>query len=248
MAISKERNALIALPLSFVLLLGGCQESVSVSPVASTAAHAQVQSPQQPPAAIPPVERQPPVQLAEVNLEKLAPNDAAAQLQPPQIHLSAHHAGTCLVKIDARFPELTLLTIDGRAIALADQLPKQLALIVFWEQQQPMSVEQLRLLKTDVVDRFGAAGLAVVTIHVGGSADDADAVARRLEQFGLKDITTNLLDPDGKAFAMVASDLLPRSYLLRPDRTVLWMDLEYSRSTRRELANAVLFGLKQVRP
>ena len=55
----------------------------------------------------------------------------------------------------------------------------------------------------------------------------------------------NLRDPDRQAFAQIASDLLPRSYLLGADGEILWLDVEYSRSTRRELRNAILYHLRR---
>ena len=49
----------------------------------------------------------------------------------------------------------------------------------------------------------------------------------------------NLLDADGKAFAQVGSERLPRTYLLDPQGKILWFDIEYSLATRRELHQAL---------
>ena len=55
-----------------------------------------------------------------------------------------------------------------------------------------------------------------------------------------------LHDADGKAFAAVGKDKLPRVYLVDPQGKVLWFDLEYSLTTRRELQQAlrVVLGVK----
>jgi hypothetical protein len=50
---------------------------------------------------------------------------------------------------------------------------------------------------------------------------------------------TTLLDPEGKAFAQVGSEKLPRVFVLDGAGKIVWFDLEYSHSTRRELKQAV---------
>jgi hypothetical protein len=55
----------------------------------------------------------------------------------------------------------------------------------------------------------------------------------------------SLLDSDGAAFGQVATSLLPRTYLLDAAGRIVWFDLEYSRSQRLELHNAVYHQLKQ---
>jgi len=52
-----------------------------------------------------------------------------------------------------------------------------------------------------------------------------------------------LLDADGSAMAKVGLEKLPRTYLLDAQGKILWFDIEYSRSTRRELLEAVRFVL-----
>ena len=48
-----------------------------------------------------------------------------------------------------------------------------------------------------------------------------------------------LLDADGKAFAQIGSEKMPRTFLLDPQGKILWFDIEYSLSTRRELHQAL---------
>ena len=49
----------------------------------------------------------------------------------------------------------------------------------------------------------------------------------------------NLLDADGKAFAQVGSERLPRVFVVDPAGKILWFDIEYSQTTRRELHQAL---------
>jgi hypothetical protein len=86
----------------------------------------------------------------------------------------------------------------------------------------------------DVIEPFKESGVAVAGI---GVSESAESVAAALEQAGAA--FPNLLDADGKAFAMVGSERLPRTYLLDPQGKVLWFDIEYSLSTRRELHQAL---------
>jgi hypothetical protein len=48
-----------------------------------------------------------------------------------------------------------------------------------------------------------------------------------------------LLDAEGRAFAEVGSEKLPRTYLVDAQGKILWFDIEYSLSTRRELHQAL---------
>ena len=48
-----------------------------------------------------------------------------------------------------------------------------------------------------------------------------------------------LLDDGGKLLEQLATDKLPRTYLLDAAGKILWLDLEYSRTTRRDLLAAI---------
>ncbi|MFH1924704.1 MAG: hypothetical protein ABIP48_33040, partial [Planctomycetota bacterium] len=69
----------------------------------------------------------------------------------------------------------------------------------------------------------------------------AEAVRKSVEEAGAG--FTNLLDPDGALFARVATEKLPRVYLLDADGKVLWFDLEFSRTTRDNLVQALQVAL-----
>ena len=55
----------------------------------------------------------------------------------------------------------------------------------------------------------------------------------------------NLLDDKGVALGAVATRKLPRTYLLDASGKILWFDIEYSNTTRRELREAIQFVLNQ---
>jgi len=169
-----------------------------------------------------------------------ADDEAEGEIVRPEVILSAGHLATCRVKPGDTFPDLQLTTLDGSPAALSTHLGKTLTIVVFWSRQQPMSVEQIRRLQQEFTTRYRDAGVSVVTIEVGDGRDEVQEFLA-----GVPATYVTLLDPEAVAFQQVAAELMPRTYLLRPDLSVVWLDVEYSRSTRRELKNAILFVLKQ---
>ncbi len=170
----------------------------------------------------------------------LSAEDLKADVFTPNVLLSSDHQSTCRVQVGDTFPDLDLMSLDGLPVTLASKLGDQLTIVIFWRADQPMSREQIHQVQSEFAERYRAAGVAVVAINVGNAPEEAREVLR-----GTEDQFTCLSDADGKAFAQVATDLLPRTYLLRSDRQIVWFDLEYSRSMRRELRNAILFVLRQ---
>lgn len=163
-----------------------------------------------------------------------------AEISVPTVRLSDQHATSCLVKLGDTFPDLSLTTLESQPAMLSELLGDRISIVVFWSLYQPMSVEQMKHLETEFASRFRDAGVQVVAINVGDPLDEvSEFVADQNFSFPV------LRDASGEAFQRVATGYLPRTYLLRADRTVVWFDLEYSRSSRRELKNGILYILKQ---
>jgi peroxiredoxin len=93
-----------------------------------------------------------------------------------------------------------------------------------------MAIEELADLGPDVIDPFGKEGVAVVGIVV---EDQPASANEALNKAGAK--FTNLLDADGKAFAQVGKEKLPRTFVLDSDGKIVWFDIAYTLATRREL-------------
>jgi peroxiredoxin len=166
--------------------------------------------------------------------------EADTEVVAPEVLMSAGHQATCLVNVGDTFPNLKLTSLAETPVTLESQLGSRLTIVVFWSAKQPMSIEQIEHLQSEFAADYQQVGVAVVAINVGDSASDVQQLISPL-----KANFVNLLDTDGSAFAQVATGLLPRTYLLRPDRSIVWFDLEYTRSMRRELKNALLYVLKQ---
>jgi peroxiredoxin len=175
-------------------------------------------------------------------MERVAPKDPVTivttepmETYEPKVVLSSTHEETCLVKVGDKMPELALKSLTGEAVALKELQGDGLTVVVFWTTRLVVAREQFQLLAFDVALPLRDAGVRVVAVNVGVPVEqlELDAIA--------KDEVTCVLDPDGSAAAKVATDLLPRTYLIDSEGTILWFDIGYSRMTRRELKNAVFY-------
>lgn len=156
----------------------------------------------------------------------------------PVVHLTQGHRQTCKVGVGDTFPSLELADAEGKRHALESLRGSRLTVVVWWNSQNPLAVEEIADLGPDVMAAFGEE-VKVVGINVGESADTVRQVAAQTKaEFPL------LLDADGAALAQVATGKLPRTYLLDAAGKVLWFDLEYSRSTRRELNQALRYVMR----
>jgi peroxiredoxin len=168
-------------------------------------------------------------------------NVETADLMMPKVVLTEHHAAMCKVKVGDRFPDLKLPDTSGAVKSLAEiAASSKLTLVVFWTAAEPIAVEQLADLAKYHDPRFAGEGLAIVAVNSGDPAPQAAELAKKA---GAK--FTVLCDVDGAALAQVATGKLPRSYVIDPAGQILWFDLEYSATTRRDMVQAIRFALAQ---
>jgi peroxiredoxin len=162
----------------------------------------------------------------------------AAELTMPTVALSDGHAKLCRVRVGDQLPDFQLTDLEGKAQSLGQLLGPKLTVVTFWTRSQPSALEELADLSPDILDRFSQYGVGVVGIN---EADDPQSALEIAQQ--AKAQFPNLSDRDGSALGQVATAKLPRTYLIDSSRNILWFDLEYSRTTRRELAQAIRFWL-----
>lgn len=161
--------------------------------------------------------------------------ESAKPTTMPKVQLSKREQALCKVNVGDAMPGVELPNIDGGEKAkLSGLFGKKATVVVFWKGDRRMAREQLADLPVDVIEPFGKEGVAVVGIAVNETAANA---AEALSKAGAK--FTTLLDSDGKAFAKVGSERLPRTYLLDAKGNIVWFDIEYSLTTRRELHDAM---------
>jgi hypothetical protein len=170
-----------------------------------------------------------------VAIPAVKPNDVFE----PRVILSRAHEQTCLVNVADTLPNLALthLTgeLKGESVALDDLRGDQLTVVVFWTTRLAFGREQFAHLASEVALPFRHLGVKVVAVNVGDP----------VEQIELDDVTKDEIvcvhDSDGSAIATIATSKLPRTYLIDGQGRILWFDLEYSRTTRRQLKNAIFY-------
>jgi thiol-disulfide isomerase/thioredoxin len=143
-------------------------------------------------------------------------------------------------------PEAELPDLQGNMQALRGLYGPKLTVVCFWaggnsKYSELSAVELLADLEKDLFEPYVAKGVQVVGINVGGNPQAAGSL---LSQAGTR--FPNLLDPQGVFFAKVATEKIPRIYLLDAIGKIIWFDVEYSRSTRRDLLQAIRVVLEEL--
>jgi len=174
--------------------------------------------------------------------KRISPNDPShisgkgpSRFYEPKVVLSSSHEETCLVKVGDTMPDLALQSLTGEAVSLKELRGDGLTVVVFWTTRLVMAHEQFRRLAIEVVLPLRDVGVRVVAINVGDPVEQIE-----LDPTAIDDVAC-VLDPDGSATATVATDILPRTYLIDSEGHILWFDIGYSRTTRRQLKNAVFY-------
>jgi len=110
--------------------------------------------------------------------------------------------------------------------------------LFLWNSSDPRSPGGLEDLQADFAQPLAAEGVAVVAVHCGDQVEAAKAIAQKAQtKFPV------LLDTDGAYLAKLAKEKLPRTYLLDAEGKILWFDVEYTRTTQRDLKQAIQFVL-----
>ena len=161
-----------------------------------------------------------------------------AELTMPRVSLSEGHAKICQVRVGDAFPDLTLADLLGQTHSLSKLLGPKLTVVMFWSGTKPTARQQLADLEPEVAARFSAEGVAVVGVNAG---DEPQLAKELAEQAGAA--FTILSDRDGATLKQVAPGRIPCTYLVDAAGKVLWFDIEYSRTTRRELVEAIRYTL-----
>lgn len=164
----------------------------------------------------------------------------------PEVLLTEALRQTCLVAVGDPMPDGELSDLEGQKHVFGELFGEKLTVVFFWtlgstELSSLAAQMALEDIQMDVFELYAEKGVAVVGVNEG---DAAEAVQERVEEAGTR--FANLLDPNGALFARVATEKLPRIYLLDADGKVLWFDLEFSefsRTTRDNLVQAIQVAL-----
>lgn len=167
------------------------------------------------------------------NYRPLGPTATTPAVIPP-VQMSKEHEALCNVKVGDTMPEITLSRLGDRQTRLGELFGRRATVVAFWRADRRASRTLLADLGPDVIEPFKQRGVAVIGVAVQQTESAArPAVEKAAASF------PNLLDTDGKAFALVGKDRLPRVYLLDAQGKILWFDIDYSLATRRELNQAL---------
>ena len=175
---------------------------------------------------------------AESSAAASEPTPEPAKPEMPVVKLTETLEKTCLVKVGDTMPEVTLPKLDGQAVSLQSLAGEKLTVVCFWKADHPYSLEELRQLEKFIVGSYAAQGVQVVAID----EDDQPNVAGEAFR-GTGATYPCLIDLRGEYFAKVATEELPRTYLLDHAGKILWFDIGYTRSTLRDLQEAIQFTL-----
>jgi len=152
----------------------------------------------------------------------------------PKLFFSASQLATCLLKQGDSVADCVLQTKMAEPVNLKTKLQPGLNLLVFWNQQETTAKEQRERLEEDLEVPLRANRIHVIAVHVGDAGGPIPS-----EWTDSTEMVDMLLDPDRSCFAKLATEKLPRTYLLDANGQILWFDIEYSQDSVRELLNAI---------
>lgn len=157
----------------------------------------------------------------------------------PDVNLLEKDREKCEVFVGDPMPEGELPDPDGNLHPLGELYGKKVTVVCFWTSGEPpfgpaSATMLLEDLNREYAQPYAEQGLKVISIN---RRDTQEVVSQRAQEAGATYST--LLDSDGAFFAKVASEKLPRIYVLDADGKIRWFDVEYSESTREQLSQAV---------
>jgi len=157
----------------------------------------------------------------------------------PEVKLTAEDLATSLVLVGETLADGELSDLAGQTHKLADLYGERLTIVCFWtsgksQYGQLRAVGLLKDLQTDFAQRYEPQGLRVIGIHQG---DAVDVAQRQIDEVAVQ--FSILTDPGGEYFSKVATEGLPRIYLLDAQGKIRWFDIEYSEITRENLHRTI---------
>jgi peroxiredoxin len=172
---------------------------------------------------------------------EIAEEPAATEM--PEVLLAEADGATCLVKIGDTIPAAKLPDLGERTVSLTELMGEKLTVVFFWtvgdtDFSALAATAALEDLEKDVFQRYQAQGVGVIGVNEN---DQFEVVSKHVKDGG--PTFPMVLDPGGAYFAAVATERLPRVYLVDADRKILWFDLEYSETTRSTLQEAIQAAL-----
>jgi hypothetical protein len=170
-----------------------------------------------------------PVKIAPKKTQPLPPPAAI-----PKVFLSEELRATCRVNVGDAMPQGEF-SLDGKKVAIESLYGDALTVVFFWTSGPRAAVAELfGDMQKDALEPFEVKGLKVVAVKVGDKPEDMNAI---IAKSGAKYPAVE--DSASEYYSAVATDKLPRIYLLDGGGKILWFDIGYARATRRDLQTAI---------
>ena len=218
-----HRWAVASLPVCLLiatLVCGGCQKAEEGKKEADKNAAAD-QSPVEEPAPPKPVEPPP------------------KRIIPPST-FTRQQAQTNILNVGDAMPNAALRDIYGRPVELHSLFGKKLTVICFWSSKGTSGLQAISELEKYIAEPYAEKDVAVIGINRG---DLPQTIKEKVDLAGAK--FPILQDPIGAYFKKVATEKLPRVYLLDASGKIIKFDTEYSRSMRRDLIQGIDVALEK---
>jgi peroxiredoxin len=165
----------------------------------------------------------------------------------PKVELSNEIRAACLIGTGDTMPRAELPSPDGKMHPLESLAGHKLTVVCLWSigttrRSQLVSEGVLEDLTNGVAEPFAKKDVRVIGICVGDPPEIVQEQAAKVRAaFPI------LLDPKGEYFAKLAKDKrMPRTYLLDSGGRILWFDVQFSNSTRRELVQSIRVALGEL--
>ncbi len=163
----------------------------------------------------------------------------------PKVVMGELDRQKCRVWVGDAFPAAELPDLQGVPRSTAALRGERLTVFLFWtsgntNHERVSALNALEDLQHDVFEPYSGRGVTVVAVNVRDTAEAAGKLTA-----DAKVAYPVLFDTDGSLFAKLATEKLPRVYLLDAKGKVLWLDIEYSQTTRENLSQAVRSVLEE---
>ena len=163
-----------------------------------------------------------------------------------KVLLTEAEKSICKVKVGDQIPEISLPNLAGETQDLSKLLGEKSTVLLFWSPTDPFSTWFLSDLTPDLYEPYQSMGLNIVGVCSGTKDDPVDTSTAQQAVEVAEAKFPILVDAEGEAISKFGSDRATRVYLLDNQGKVLWFDIEYSRTTRRDLGSALAALLEPV--
>lgn len=189
-------------------------------------------------------------QKADDGQKEADKNAAAADVAPskpvepppkptiPKTTFTEQRAITNILNVGDAMPNAAMQDTAGRPVELHSLFGPKLTVVCFWNSAGTSGLQAISELQKYIAKPYAEKGVTVIGINQG---DPPQTINEKVNLAAAK--FPILQDAGGAYFKKVATETLPRIYLLDAGGKILWFDTEYSRGTRRDLEQGINVAL-----